>query len=80
MPAGQTRTSDRGIGPSFLRLVAAYLKEDRAVEVVLLDPHKTNPRAIRAYEKAGFKIVKSLPAHELFEGRWEDCWLMEREL
>ena len=34
-------------------------------------------RAIRAYEKAGFNIVKSLPEHEMFEGRKEDCWLME---
>ena len=33
------------------------------------DPHKSNKRAIRAYEKAGYRIVKSLPEHELFEGR-----------
>jgi RimJ/RimL family protein N-acetyltransferase len=25
-------------------------------------------RAIRAYEKAGFKIIKPLPKHEMFEG------------
>lgn len=67
----------KGIGPSFLRLMAAYLKEAKAADVILLDPHKSNPRAIRAYEKAGFRIVKTLPAHELFEGKWEDCWLME---
>ena len=35
---------------------------------------------IRAYEKAGFRIIKSLPEHELHEGKMEDCWLMEREL
>ena len=35
---------------------------------------------IRAYEKAGFRIIKSLPEHELYEGKMEDCWLMEREL
>ena len=71
---------NKGIGSSFLRLMAAYLKEAEAADVILLDPHKSNPRAIRAYEKAGFRIVKSLPAHELFEGKWEDCWLMEKDL
>ena len=35
---------------------------------------------IRAYEKAGFRIIKSLPEHELLEGKMEDCWLMERKL
>ncbi len=40
------------------------------------DPHKSNPRAIRAYEKAVFRIIKSLPEHELFEGKEEDCWMM----
>ena len=49
-------------------------------DVILLDLHKGNPHAIRAYEKEEFRIVKPLPAHELFEGRWEDCWLMEKEL
>ena len=54
-----------------------YLKEEKAADRILLDPHKNNHRAIRAYEKAGFKIIKSLPEHELFEGKKEDCWLME---
>ena len=77
---GEPAYWSKGIGSSFLRLMAGYLKEVKAADVILLDPHKSNPRAIRAYEKAGFRIVKSLPAHELFEGRWEDCWLMEKVL
>lgn len=77
---GEPAHWNKGIGSSFLRLMAAYLKEAKEADVILLDPHKSNPRAIRAYEKAGFRIIKPLPAHELFEGRWEDCWLMEKEL
>lgn len=77
---GEPAYWSQGIGSSFLRLMAAYLKAEKAAEVILLDPHKSNPRAVRAYEKAGFRIVKPLPAHELFEGKLEDCWLMEREL
>ena len=71
---------DRGIGSSFLRLMASCLKTSRAAERILLDPHKNNGRAIRAYEKAGFRIIGSLPEHELFEGKKEDCWLMEKVL
>ena len=77
---GEPACWNKGIGSSFLRLMSAFLKEAKAADVILLDPRKSNPRAIRAYEKAGFRIVKSLPAHELFEGRWEDCWLMVKEL
>lgn len=71
---------NRGIGTTFLNMMADYLKENRAVEILLLDPHKSNPRAVRAYEKAGFRKIRSLPEHELFEGKMEDCWLMEKKL
>ena len=73
---GEPEYWNKGIGTSFLKLMADYLKEQKAADIILLDPHKNNYRAIRAYEKAGFKIVKSLPGHELFEGRKVDCWLM----
>ncbi|MBR0403692.1 MAG: GNAT family N-acetyltransferase [Eggerthellaceae bacterium] len=71
---------DQGIGTAFLRMMASYLKACKEADRILLDPRKTNGRAIRAYQKAGFSIVKSLPAHELHEGKEEDCWLMERVL
>ena len=57
--------------------MAGYLKKEMAADIIILDPHKSNPRAIRAYEKVGFKIFGSLPEHKLFEGKREDCWLME---
>ena len=71
---------NRGIGSAFLQMMASYLKADKEAACILLDPHKNNYRAIRAYEKAGFRIIKSLPEHELFEGKRQDCWLMERKL
>ena len=74
---GEPQYWNKGLGSSFLKLMADYLKEDKAADCILLDPHKSNPRAIRAYEKAGFRIIGSLPEHELFEGKKEDCWLME---
>ena len=77
---GEPEYWSKGIGSSFLRMMVAYLKENMAAERVLLDPHQNNNRAIRAYEKAGFKIIKPLPKHELFEGEKVDCWLMESVL
>ena len=74
---GEPEYWNRGIGTSFLKLMAVYLREQKSADRILLDPHKDNFRAVRAYEKAGFKIIKSLPEHEMFEGRKKDCWLME---
>ena len=77
---GEPDLWSRGIGSSFLNMMAKYLKEQESAERIVLDPHKNNPRAIRAYEKAGFRILRSLPEHELHEGKMEDCWLMEKVL
>ena len=77
---GEPKYWSKGIGSSFLKMMASHLKENMAAERVLLDPHQDNKRAIRAYEKAGFKIIKSLPKHEMFEGEKVDCWLMELAL
>ncbi|MBO4887199.1 MAG: GNAT family N-acetyltransferase [Firmicutes bacterium] len=74
---GEPEYWNKGIGSSFLKMMADHLKKAKAADVILLDPHKNNDRVIRAYEKAGFRIIKSLPKHELFEGKMEDCWLME---
>lgn len=43
--------------------------KERNVNAVILDPHKNNPRAIRAYQKSGFRIIEDLPEHELHEGK-----------
>ena len=74
---GEPEYWSKGIGSLFLKMMAAYLKENMSAERVILDPHQNNNRAIRAYEKAGFKIIKPLPGHEMFEGEKVDCWLME---
>ena len=67
----------KGIGTNFMKLVINYLFDEKGANAVILDPHADNPRAIRCYEKVGFKIVKSLPKHELHDGEMVDCYLME---
>lgn len=77
---GEPAYWNRGIGSTYLKLVCTYLKEEKDADIVLLDPHKDNHRAIRAYQKAGFAIIGELLEHELFEGEKKDCWLMEKRL
>ena len=74
---GEPEYWDKGIGTKFMKLVLKYLFEEKKAEIVILDPHADNPRAIRCYEKVGFKKIKFLPKHELHDGELVDCFLME---
>ncbi len=73
---GEPAYWNRGIGTNFVRLLLIYLFEQLGADWVLIDPHVNNPRAVRSYEKAGFRKIKILPAHEMHEGKMVDCWLM----
>lgn len=74
---GEPEYWSRGIGTKYMQTVLDFLKTAENADAVILDPHKSNARAIRAYEKAGFKIIAELPEHELHEGEKVDCCLME---
>ncbi|MFN6559137.1 MAG: GNAT family N-acetyltransferase [Nostoc sp. ChiSLP01] len=73
---GKTDYWNRGIGTKILSVVINYLFEQVQAKKIVIDPHVDNLRAIRCYEKCGFVKVKLLPAHELHEGKYSDCWLM----
>lgn len=73
---GEPEYWGKGLGPRFLTLLLQYLFEWKGADWVILDPHVDNLRAIRAYEKVGFRKLKLLPEHELHEGKLVDCWLM----
>jgi len=68
-----------GAGSRALMALVGYIFEQMGATRVIIDPHVDNERAVRAYEKCGFRKVKVLPAHELHEGVWRDCWLMALE-
>lgn len=74
---GETECWNMGIGTEYCKVACQYLQTEMGADRVILDPRKNNPRAIRAYQKAGFEIIKELPEHELHEGKKEDCVLME---
>ena len=74
---GEPNYWNKGIGTKYTKMIFDFLKKERNVDAVILDPHQNNTRAIRMYQKAGFRIVEDLPEHELHEGKKEDCYLME---
>ncbi|MCR2821043.1 acetyltransferase [Lederbergia panacisoli] len=68
---------NRGIGQLLVSSMVEFLIEERQAEKIVMDPQTWNKRAISCYEKCGFKKVKFLPKHELHEGEFRDCWLIE---
>ncbi len=50
----------QGLGTQLVRALVDRLFADPAVTQIQTDPHPTNKRAIRCYEKAGFRAVKEI--------------------
>jgi aminoglycoside 6'-N-acetyltransferase len=69
---GEPDLLDRGHGSAFVRAHCDRLFAAGA-PAIGTDPHPENGRAIRAYEKAGFKIVS-----QPMDTRWGRAILMER--
>jgi aminoglycoside 6'-N-acetyltransferase len=55
---------DRGLGSDALRTVCRWLFETRGHHRITIDPAAHNARAIRAYERVGFKRIGILRAYE----------------
>jgi aminoglycoside 6'-N-acetyltransferase len=74
---GEIEYWNKGIGTLLVTSMIHFLTEEKKAEIIVMDPQTRNPRAIRCYEKCGFKKVKILPKNELHEGEYQDCWLIE---
>lgn len=74
---GETEYWNRGLGTHLVKSMVTFLVEQKHAELVVMDPQTWNERAIRCYEKCGFKKVTLLPKNELHEGEYRDCWLIE---
>jgi aminoglycoside 6'-N-acetyltransferase len=70
---------DRGIGSEAVRRVVELLLSERGHHRVTIDPAAANTRAIRAYEKVGFRPVGVMRRAERDSdgGGWHDSLLME---
>jgi len=69
----------QGIGPDVLRTLIRHLVDDRGHHRVFLGANVHNARAIRAYQKAGFRTVGTmrLSGRDFRTGKYEDEVLME---
>jgi aminoglycoside 6'-N-acetyltransferase len=66
------------LGPEAMRTLARHLFTDRGHHRLTTDPAADNARAIRAYEKVGFRRVGVLRQYEHgADGGWHDGLLME---
>lgn len=67
-----------GVGPAAVRTLARRLIDDDGHHRLTIDPAADNVRAIRAYEKVGFREVGRLRRYQRMpDGTWIDGLLME---
>jgi aminoglycoside 6'-N-acetyltransferase len=68
----------RGLGTEVVRTMARHLIADRGHHRLTIDPAAHNERAIRCYEKAGFKRVGVMREYWLdADGVWRDGLLLD---
>lgn len=70
--------TNRGIGTDAVRALARHLFEREGHHRLVIDPAAANARAIRCYEKVGFRPVGVMRAYEADgRGGWRDGLLMD---
>jgi aminoglycoside 6'-N-acetyltransferase len=68
----------RGVGTDAVRTLALYLIDGRGHHRLVIDPAADNARAIRAYEKVGFRPVGVMREYwRAPTGEWRDGLLMD---
>ena len=69
---------DRGLGSDAVRTLARHLLEERGHHRLVIDPAAHNERAIRCYEKVGFRRVGVMREYWLDpDGVWRDGVLLD---
>jgi aminoglycoside 6'-N-acetyltransferase len=73
-----TAWQDRGLGTDAVRTLARYLVRERGHHRLVIDPATDNRRAIRCYEKVGFRPVGVMRRYERgADGTFHDGLLMD---
>jgi aminoglycoside 6'-N-acetyltransferase len=73
-----TAHQGQGLGPEALRVLARHLFEERGHHRLTIDPAASNERAIRAYQRVGFRPVGLMRDYERgLDGTWHDGLLMD---
>jgi aminoglycoside 6'-N-acetyltransferase len=72
------RFQGQGLGPDAIRTVIRWLADERGHHRFTIDPSAQNDRAIKAYERVGFKPVGLLRRYERGpDGSFHDGLLMD---
>lgn len=73
-----TAWQGKGLGSEAVKAVARTLFRTRGHHRMVIDPAANNLRAIRAYERVGFRQVGVMRQYERGpDGTWHDCVMME---
>lgn len=73
-----TEHQGQGLGSDAIRTIARYLFEQRGHHRITIDPAVANERAIRAYERVGFRRVGVMRSYERgADGSWHDGLLLD---
>ncbi|WP_320668991.1 GNAT family N-acetyltransferase [Patulibacter defluvii] len=74
-----TAAQGRGIGPEAIHLLARHLIDEEGHHRLVIDPAAANERAIRAYERLGFRRVGVLRRYwrDPASGAWADGLLLD---
>ena len=72
-----TSSQGQGLGSEAVLTLARHLVHDRGHHRLTIDPAAHNERAIRAYERVGFRVVGVLRQYERGPNGWHDGLLMD---
>ncbi|MDD4990070.1 MAG: GNAT family protein [Candidatus Pacebacteria bacterium] len=70
---GNEEKMGKGYGTDALKTLMKYLFDNFDINKILIEARLNNPRAIKAYEKVGFKKEGLLRQEDYFEGKFTDC-------
>lgn len=73
---GEVSYWNKGIGTEIVQTLIKYLFENYNVDIIFIDPQTWNKRAIRCYEKSGFKAIDTIKERELHDGEYKDSLIM----
>jgi aminoglycoside 6'-N-acetyltransferase len=73
-----TSRHGQGLGEEALGVLARYLFDERGHHRLTIDPAAANERAIRVYQRVGFRPVGVMREYERGpDGKWRDGLLMD---
>lgn len=73
---GDTRYWNKGFGTEIMKKTMQFLFQQEGADIILIDPQIWNKRAIRCYEKCGFKPIFVAKSRELHDDEPIDCQIM----